>query len=351
MTTRILVVGGYGTVGAHLCRALAVEGGLEVVVAGRRLASAEALAAKFGARARQIDLTDRTTWSSAVEGIDLVVMCMDQARTDFVAFVLRRGIRYADITAEDSFFRAVEALPAPARAAALLSVGLAPGLTNLLAIHAAAQLDSVEAVEIGMLFGLGDEHGDAALDWLAKKFFDPHRERAPLALDFGRGWGRRTAYPVDFSDRHALMRTRGFVANTRMAFESRLTTTLVFGFAGLFAGNRLMQSLTAAAFRRVRLGSRTVNLSVVAVGWKNGLRMESAARFHGIGEAQTTARLAALQIREFLDEPPPPGVWHSHEILDPARQFGAMEAGLVGHIDVAGRKVWIPENAYAKLQR
>jgi saccharopine dehydrogenase (NAD+, L-lysine-forming) len=148
---------------------------------------------------------------------------------------------------------------------------------------------------------------------------------------------------VDFADRHALMRTRRFNATTRMAFESRLTTALVFGVAGLFAGSRPMRSLAVASFRRVRFGSRTVNLSVLAVGWKNGMRMTSTARFHGVGEAETTARLAALQIREFLADPPPPGIWHSHEILDPIRQFWAIEAELAGHLDVEGREIWIPE--------
>jgi saccharopine dehydrogenase (NAD+, L-lysine forming) len=350
MRARILVVGGYGAVGRLLSRDLAAEAGIGLVIAGRNLAAAQRLAAELGAAARRSDLDDRVSWAAAIADIDLVVMCIDQGSTGFVALVLERGIRYADITAEDRLFRAIEAIKTPIRAAAMLSVGLAPGLTNLLAVRAAAELDSVETVEIGMLFGLGDEHGDAALAWLADKLFDPACERKPLRMDFGRDWGRRAAYPVDFSDRHALMRTRRFAAQTRMAFESRLTTALVFWLSATFAGSRLLRSLAFAGFRRLRLGSRTVNLNVVASGWKNGVRATTTMRFHAAGEAETTARLSTIQILGFLTDPPPPGIWHSHEILDPTSQFQAIEAAGVGRLDTGGPRRWRVEMPERRLR-
>lgn len=50
-----VVLGGYGNFGARICRALAGSPGIELVVAGRDLAKAEALANECGARAARID--------------------------------------------------------------------------------------------------------------------------------------------------------------------------------------------------------------------------------------------------------------------------------------------------------
>jgi saccharopine dehydrogenase (NAD+, L-lysine forming) len=232
MRARILVVGGYGAVGAHLCRALAAQGGVEIVAAGRRLDRAAALAAELNATGRRLDLDDPATWEGVVKRLDLVVMCMDQKSTAFVEYLFARGIGYVDITAEDRLFRRIERLPP--RSAAMLSVGLAPGLTNLLATDAAAQLDSVERIAIGILTGLGDAHGTAGKAWTAQRMFDPAEPRASALLDFGAPWGRRRAHSVGFADQHALARTLRIPVTTRLAFESRLATAATFGLARLF---------------------------------------------------------------------------------------------------------------------
>jgi hypothetical protein len=64
-----------------------------------------------------------------------------------------------------------------------------------------------------------------------------------------------------------------------------------------------------------------------------------AHRFHGEIETLTTARLVALQIREFLADPPPPGVWHSHQVLDARHQFEAIRAAGIGAVEL-GRPFW-----------
>lgn len=47
----------------------------------------------------------------------------------------------------------------------MLSIGLAPGLTNLLAAHAHRLLDEVTELDIFIMLGLGDRHGKAAMEW------------------------------------------------------------------------------------------------------------------------------------------------------------------------------------------
>lgn len=334
MTTRLLIAGGYGAVGAPLSRVLATYEDIELILAARRRERATALAMQIGAASRRLDLRDPGTWEDAVKEIDGVIMCMDLESPDFVGFLFARGIDYIDITAEDALHRAIEMLPLPSRSAAMLSAGLAPGLTNLFAADAAARLDSVRSVEIGILTGLGDAHGAAGIAWTAGKMFDPAEPRGSEVLDFGPPWGRRRAHRVGFSDQYALARTLGLHAATRLAFESRLATWATFALARRFAGVGAMRSATTSTFGLMRLGSRAIALSVTANGSLRGADATVTHRFRGEVETLTTARLAALQIRAFLEHRPPPGVWHAHQILDARRQFNLISQSGFGSVEL-----------------
>ncbi|SFM90515.1 Saccharopine dehydrogenase NADP binding domain-containing protein [Pleomorphomonas diazotrophica] len=328
----VLVVGGYGSVGSRICRALGERGDLDVVVAGRNLIKAERLARSIGGRAVLIDLDDPRTWKQACHGIDWVVMCMDQEDLAFVAFLVAHGIHYADITANDAFLRGVEGL-APWRSAALVSLGLAPGLTNIMAAWCAARLDRIERIDIGLLFGLGDRHGDAAIDWMAGQVFDKHRDRRVAPMDFGFGEGRRTLHAVDFSDQHSLGRTLPVdAAWTGVAFESPLATAALFALGRVFAGSRLVRGVTTALFKRLRFGSSLCNASVRVSGWSKGEPVALSVHFSGTEEALVTARLAALQIGEFLAGPVAPGLYHVHQALDAEAVLEAVVARGIGEI-------------------
>lgn len=328
----VLVVGGYGSVGSHICRALGERGDVDVVVAGRNVAKAERLARSIGGRAALLDLDDPRSWTQACQGIDWVVMCMDQTDLAFVAFLFTRGIHYADITANDAFLRGVERL-APWRSAALVSVGLAPGLTNIMAAWCAARLDRIERIDIGLLFGLGDRHGDAAIDWMAGQVFDRHRDRRVAVLDFGFGEGRRTLHAVDFSDQHSLGRTLPVdAAWTGVAFESPLATAALFTLGRVFAGSRLVRGVTTALFKRLRFGSSLCNASVRVSGWSQGEPVALSVHFSGAVEALVTARLAALQIEHFLAGPVATGLHHVHQVLDAKAVLEAVAARGIGEI-------------------
>lgn len=97
----VLVAGGYGAVGGLVSRALAEETGFKVVVAGRGADKAARMTAEIGGEGRRLDLDDPATWETAFQGVDCVVMCMDQHSTRLVEFVFARGIHYIDITASD----------------------------------------------------------------------------------------------------------------------------------------------------------------------------------------------------------------------------------------------------------
>jgi saccharopine dehydrogenase-like NADP-dependent oxidoreductase len=312
----ILIAGGYGAVGRKIAADLAKLGTHQIILAGRDLAKASAAALPMGAQARRINLSAPPTWPAALDGVDLVIACIDQTDTAFLAEVARRGIAYLDVTANDHFFRQAEALNVTIPV--LLSVGLAPGISNLLAVAAACQLDSVSTIETGLLMGTGDEHGSAAIEWSTANMFDPAAPRDDAQVDFGPDFGIRKAYFMDFSDQHALTRTMpGVKAITRVTYDSAVIASTLFWVGHTFAGNKTIERLVARASHLPTFGSDKCVLSVTASGTRNGQPTKQTAHFFGQREAAVTAAVAALMAQEILSGNVPPGVHHSHQVIAP----------------------------------
>ena len=97
-------------------------------------------------------------------------------------------------------------------------MGLAPGLTNLLARRCAQTLEAGRSIDVFVLLGLGEAHGEAAVRWtvenLVKRFPAPGAGMVesltdPKSTTFPGGYGVRRAYRFDFADQHVISRTRG----------------------------------------------------------------------------------------------------------------------------------------------
>ena len=73
--TRVLVVGGYGTVGTVLSEVLAHDPRVALVIGGRDARKAGDLARSLHAEARTIDVLDEATIPAALEGVRVVVNC------------------------------------------------------------------------------------------------------------------------------------------------------------------------------------------------------------------------------------------------------------------------------------
>jgi hypothetical protein len=317
VTRSVLIVGGAGSVGSRIGGILARRSDLHVIVGARSLdAAAQSVAASFGADIRVIDLNAPASWEAALRGVDLVIVCMDQQGPGFARKVLSSGIHYVDVTAGDSFFQSVEALPGEeVRATALLSVGLAPGITNLLAADAASALDSVERIDIGLLLGLGDTHGEAALRWTLRNMLSERAVESQL-VDFGRGWGSRRAHWMNFADQHALRRTMpGVGTATRMAFESRLVTALGFAAGAVFGRGARLEGLLLRVASMFSFGSDACVAVAEATGLKGGKRAKAVARFQGRREADVTASVAAAASLLLLEKSECRGVFHIHQLF------------------------------------
>jgi hypothetical protein len=315
---KILILGGYGAVGREAAAALATRRTATVLVAGRNPGKAIPIP---GTTAVRVDATDPAALAEALEGVNAVLMCTESGNAQVASSCLRRGIHYLDVTASHHLHQQIEDLDPIAKqngATAVLSVGLVPGVTNLLARHCVAQ-SSATHVRIGVLLGSGDQHGPAALDWTLDGL---GRLDGSWPMRFPAPHGTRTVHRFPFSDQYTLPHTVGITAaSTGLCLDSRLTTALLTA-AGRPAIVRLLRQ------PRIRRGllKLLTRAHLGGTGFSVTAQAGTAqAWFSGYLQSRATGLTAAL----LIDRLPafPPGVAHIEQLVDP----GAFLATLAGH--------------------
>ena len=313
---RALVLGGSGASGAPAVELLRA-GGDSAVVAGRDPARAD----------RVIDLRapDRAAaFVAALGDVDVVVNAAGVEDPGLAAAAAERGVAFVDITASASYVAAIERLAPPAPV--LLSVGLAPGLTNLLAatVHRAASRPG--DIDIALVVGAGERHGAAGVAWsfglLGRRFADPATgERVrnytrPRRFDLP-GLGARRLYRADFSDQYVLTRDLGVGVRTYFGLDSRAATATLAALTWVPGGSHAPRGLHLPG------GDRWLALARSGDGitrWAQG-RLQSHA----------TAVLAVAAARRATELPA--GVHHLHRVMD----LADLPAG--AGIDLPGARV------------
>lgn len=218
----VLVLGGYGAVGAHTVTDLRARGH-RVATAGRDADRADV----------PLDLTDHAAVARAAAGVDVVVNAAGREDLALVRTVTDAGAALVDVSASPDYLAAVERLDPTAPV--LLSVGLAPGLTNLLARAAHSRAGAATTpLDLAVVLGAGEQHGPAATAWslamLGRSMVDTARPGRTLrtytgGATFTLPGGRRRLYRADFSDQHTLTRDLGRTVRTWFGMDTRLATT------------------------------------------------------------------------------------------------------------------------------
>jgi saccharopine dehydrogenase-like NADP-dependent oxidoreductase len=336
---RILVVGGYGAVDRVIRATLSESFPGRVIAAGRSYEKAQVLATTTQHRVvpAQLDLFEVDENSTLWDGVSLVVMCLDQPDTRFVELCLQKGIDYVDITATYDFLAKVEALETMAKTSGstvVLSVGIAPGLTNLLARHAQSQFDEMPQVDIHILLGLGEAHGDAAIRWAVENFnteftvYEAGKAKRVHSIEDGKQTtfpgklGRRTTYRFNFSDQHVLPRTLGLDSvSTRIAFDSTLMTNLLAFLkkVGLFKLLRYQWARDGMVklLQIFRFGTEQFVAQVDAQGKVDGQQRIARYAVAGQSEARFTGLVAAQVAHELLTGNFASGVHHIEQLFEP----------------------------------
>jgi len=282
---RMLVLGGYGAVGREAVVALRDWYDGELIVAGRNPGKGEL----------RLDVGDRAALEHAVSDVDVVLNCVERDNSLVAEVCLRHGVHYLDVTATPEVLRAIEALnPIAGESTAVLSVGLAPGVTNLL-----AALCTGREVKVGVLLGAGERHGRAAIEWTLDGL-----------AQLGDAW------PMRFPAPYGVRTVRRFPfpgPETGLCLDSRPLTALL-GTAARPSVRKALQkprvrSAAVATLSRTHVGSD--GFAVVATDGR------STASLSGRRQSRATGLVAALLIRRLSGFPP--GVRHVEQLVDPAQ--------------------------------
>ncbi|MCA9688533.1 MAG: saccharopine dehydrogenase NADP-binding domain-containing protein [Nannocystaceae bacterium] len=313
----VIVVGGYGQVGRRIARGL-IDCAREVVVAGRSERRSRRAAHELGCRGATLDVGEPGTWASAVGVAGAVVVCVDQTDDAFARWVLERGVDYIDITAGDAFLRKVERLDPIARGAgstALLSVGLAPGVTNLLVKDCVDRLDSAEHARIALLLGVGERHGDAGIEWTLDQLARVSPIASLVPVRYPGSAASTVAVPLEIADQHVVLRTQQLrSAETVVTLESSRWTRVAVALGPSLRWSSV-RALVRYLLPRVRLGSERCAVVVEVRGALASAPHVTRGGFVGAREVEVTARVAA-KITDALAERRRPGVFHIDQLFD-----------------------------------
>lgn len=115
----VQLTGGYGTVGRRVAADLAPDCPGRVVVAGRSAEKAAQLAAELGhgVRGRRVDVGEPDSVEAALEGVGVVMSCIDQPEPHLLRAAIGRGLAYTDIAPHLMTRRPTEAMMAEAAGA------------------------------------------------------------------------------------------------------------------------------------------------------------------------------------------------------------------------------------------
>lgn len=335
MKDRIIIIGASGAVGSAIVKHLDAAGQYQLTLAGRRLAPLARLKETLNIDTQiiQVDVA-RIRDTDFLKGAALLIMCVDIPDSSIPEACAAHGVHYMDISASQQVLGYLEASDAAARAqgiAMLFSVGLAPGLTNLLAANVLHQLHNASALEIYILLGLGEAHGDQAFQWTFDHLHQKYRIKSggvdkwvksftdPKATALA---GSRKFYLFDFADQHILKNIKGLSSvSTRLAFDNRFFTALVavlrtLGITRIYRNKRVQRTMMGL-LKKVKPGSDVYGVKVIA---RNDAGKTAEAFLQGYGEGAITARVAASMVPHLLSTKAS-GLMHSHELIQDLPAF------------------------------
>lgn len=342
MKDKIIVVGGYGQVGSVICHELGRRYPTKVYAAGRHLHKAEHFSKQTKGRVLPLhfDVNEPVTEDFFID-VALVIMCLDLQNIDFVQACVDHEVNYIDITADYSVISKIETIR-PKQSTVVLSVGLAPGLTNLLAKLGTQRLDHVEEADIHIMLGLGESHGRAAIEWTIDQLNSTYTiiergiEKQVASFSNGKqvlfpeGLGRRTTYRFNFSDQHVIPTTLGISSvSTRLCFDSAFMTHVVAGFRRIGINRWLQQpkirKKVVDLMCKIQWGSEIYAVSVVANGVLDGRRAGYQGSIKGAREFYATGRVAAYAANQLYSNQQAPGVYHMEQLFQPMDVLKALE--------------------------
>ncbi|MEW6276879.1 MAG: saccharopine dehydrogenase NADP-binding domain-containing protein [Bacillota bacterium] len=167
----VVVLGGAGHMGGRVVNELAESGEVRVRIADFNLEKAREMASRYGERAaaRFVDANQRESLLSALQGAVAVVNCVGpfyRYAAKIAAVAIQAGVNYIDICDDDDATIALLSFDQMARkqgVTLLIGMGWTPGISNLLALYGARQMDHPAEIELTWVGSSADSEGLAVI--------------------------------------------------------------------------------------------------------------------------------------------------------------------------------------------
>jgi hypothetical protein len=311
--SRVLIIGGYGAVGRQIAEHLAGSPNAAITIAGRDGRKAQALARRLGCgvEAIALDAQDRSALEIAIRATDTVVSCTERALPEIADECIRNGRKFLAVGASAEI---LETLRGRHKAAVrsgstgFIGVGLAPGITNLLARESMKLGSDWEELTIVVELPAFDRHGPEAISWIME-------QAAPVkGADLVLPIGPRHGVPIPFTGGEALSAKLGLgKVDSYLLLRPQFVTRMLPFFAramGRLAG-RSEPAHALLCRQLARASPWTGRFRVGAVVRKPGVT--AAAWLTGHDQSRATGVVAAETARLLLEGSTPPGI---HELGD-----------------------------------
>ncbi len=312
----IVVFGGYGVFGSHVCRELARRGS-RVTVVGRDRGRAAALAESLGAghRALAADVGDTGACRDAIAEHAVAVHCagpFGAASHALLDACLEAGCHYVDIADDREYAAAVRRHSARFRERGLTAAfgcSSLPGLSGALAeIARGARSEAPSRARVALFVGNRNAKSETVILSLVRGLARDIRApqgvlrgfRDHESIDLPAPFGRRGVYAFESPDYDLLPESlRVSALSVLVGFENRLAGPLflLLARAGSRWGRRTASVL--AHLGRLSQGGSSGGTVVVDLFWPDGLAVR--AGLHAAREGQRMAALPAALAAHALE--------------------------------------------------
>ena len=296
MKKKIVVLGGYGTLGRQICSMLAKDPAIECVVAGRDAKRGSAFAGSIGAGFRLVDIQQAAALPAVLQGAFAVVDASGpfQGRGYAVPEAcFARGVHYADVADAREYVAGFSSLlDGAARAKGSLLVtgaGTIPAAAAALIDSMTDRFDRIDEIHTAVSIGNRDARGPAALRAILSfagrplsmlehgGWRDVYGWSRPQTVRYPAPIGKRRVYLADGADLDIFPKRYGaHTVTDRVGMQLRLFNHGLYVMARLKRHNRIAdltrhtRSLMNASMMFKAQGDASGGLCVAVRGEHNG---------------------------------------------------------------------------------
>lgn len=306
---KIMIIGGHGKVGQSITKELQHY---PLILAGRSKDKIRSFLDKEKIQAEICSMDIHHIDFTKLNGVGWVIVCVDQENTKLVEFCDAHGIDYMDVTANSEYIEKIQQLKLQGTSRILLGVGLAPGLTNLLAEKFIMMHPSADTINIEVILGLGEKHGEAAIQWTLDNFLkgyshktlgriQPFTQKSAILT----GKKRLGTYNFNFVDQHMLnLKYKGKTFTTYLGFDQSFATDVIY-MANKFRLIRLLKykriyRMAESILRNPKYGTDIFMVTVQSGETSIRAWGHDEGRFTGLIAAEAAKRMATMELKKGL---------------------------------------------------